>query len=45
MGWYWKQTEWNEYTLIGPKGERETFKTFDAMSYWCLEHGIYATQV
>lgn len=43
--WYWRQTDWNEYTVIGPEGERKVFKDFAEMYLWCRRRGIEAYQV
>ena len=45
MGWYWKQTRWNEYTLIGPAGEVEKFVTYAELFAYCAKRNIDATQV
>lgn len=42
--YYWKQTNWNEYTLIG---EHTTwvFKTYGCLYNFCVNNRINATQV
>ena len=44
MGWHWKQTRWNEYTLTGPAGEVERFPSYAALFAYCAKRNIDATQ-
>ena len=45
MGWHWKQTRWNEYTLTGPNGEVKKFKSYADLYRHCAERKIDAQQV
>jgi hypothetical protein len=41
--WFWKQTNWNEYTLIGGRNEHK-FGNYALLCAFCKERGINATQ-
>ena len=41
--WFWKQTNWNEYTLIGGRHEHK-FNCYTKLYAFCKEGGIDATQ-
>ena len=41
--WFWKQTNWNEYTLVGGK-HTHTFNDYGKLYAFCKERGIDATQ-
>lgn len=40
--WYWRQTNWNEYTLMSDEGHIRTFITYYSLYYYCKERGIDA---
>ena len=42
--WHWKQTAYNEWTLIGTEQTRY-FPTYAELYHWCQANGINAVQV
>ena len=45
MGWYWKQTDWNKYTLADmskPSGKILVFNTYKELYQYCVNNGINA---
>ena len=44
MNHHWKQTNWNEYTLLQPDGFALTFRNYAALYTHCQKHGINAVQ-
>lgn len=42
--WYWKQTNWNEYTLVGGR-ETYKFSGYPMLHKFCVANNIDATQV
>lgn len=51
LGYFWKQTHWDNYRLLMPKpspltGRRyRDFRTYEELFNYCKRHGIDATQV
>ena len=44
LGWHWKRTHWDNYTLTGPKGEVFNFRDYGKLCWFCGPKGINATQ-
>ena len=42
--WYWKKTNWNEYTLVGGR-ETYKFSGYPMLHKFCIANNIDATQV
>jgi hypothetical protein len=45
MRYYWKQTDWNEYTLVPPHGVPVVFGSYESLWHYCKAHNIDAAQV
>ncbi len=43
--YYWKQTNYNEYTLVGMDGSKEVFCTYEALWHHCKARNINAQLV
>lgn len=41
--WYWKQTKWNDYTLVGGR-ETYKFSGYPMLHKFCVANNIDATQ-
>lgn len=44
VSWYWKKTNWNEYTLVGGR-ETYKFSGYPMLHKFCVANNIDATQV
>lgn len=44
MNYHWKQTNWNEYTLLQPDGRTLAFRDYAALYAHCKRHNIDAVQ-
>lgn len=44
MPYHWKQTNWNEYTLLQPDGRTQAFRTYAELYAHCKRNNIDAVQ-
>lgn len=42
--YHWKQTNWNEYTLLRPDGHTQAFRNYAELYAHCKRHNIDAVQ-
>ncbi len=45
LGWYWKQTHYDNFRLIGPNGETFDYEDYLTLCWYCGRNKINPTQV
>lgn len=43
-GWYWRQSHWDNFVLIGPGGFVANFRDYPKLCIYCGSKGINAAQ-